>query len=289
MLDYSLIKFSANEAEKFIKDQGINSLPIDPYSIAKNLNIKVVAKPASAEGVSGMLIRVGEEYAIAYATHIKSEAFRRFSVAHELGHFLLPGHVEALLKDEDVHESKAGFISPNQYEREADNFAAALLMPDPMFTRELKKLDDGLSAVFSLADIFQTSLEATAIRYTEKTSVPVAVVVSMGPQIKYCFLSNTLKEFDGLNWGQKNKPLPKNSLTYEFNSETATIKRANKAEGETDLRDWFDGQRPIPGTEEVIRLGYNGRTLTLLTASLFADSEDEKEDLDDRWAVRFGR
>ena len=44
-----------------------------------------------------MLIRYGQEFYIAYATHIQSEGFRRFSVAHELDHYFLPGHIDHVL------------------------------------------------------------------------------------------------------------------------------------------------------------------------------------------------
>src|SRR5262249_21997384 len=91
--DESSVENAIAEAEQFIKDRKITALPIDPVRIAKDLEIEVVAKPASSKGVSGMLLRYGDDYAIAYATHIDSDGFQRFSIAHELGHYLLPGHI----------------------------------------------------------------------------------------------------------------------------------------------------------------------------------------------------
>ena len=75
-------------AEKLVRDEGL-TLPINVLALAASREIHVEAKPASAKGVSGMLIRAGESYAIAYATHITSEGFQRFSIAHELGHLVL--------------------------------------------------------------------------------------------------------------------------------------------------------------------------------------------------------
>ena len=83
-------------------------------------------KPARDAGVSGMLIRVGNEFAIGYATHIDNEPFQRFSVSHELGHYFLPGHVDAVIGESGIHESRAGFASNDRYEIEADRFAAGL-------------------------------------------------------------------------------------------------------------------------------------------------------------------
>ena len=89
-------------AEKVVKERAISALPVDPIVLAQDLGIEVVAKPASAQGVSGMLLRRGNAFGIAYATHIDSTGFQNFSVAHELGHYFLPGHVDAVLSNGDV-------------------------------------------------------------------------------------------------------------------------------------------------------------------------------------------
>ena len=70
LFDDTKIKRAIRDAEQFIANEKIERLPIDLMQIARDLGIKVFAKPASAKGVSGMLIRDGENYAIAYATHI---------------------------------------------------------------------------------------------------------------------------------------------------------------------------------------------------------------------------
>src|SRR5579859_4844122 len=125
---------STQYAEKLLLERGITSLPVDPFAIAAAENITVKAKPNTAPGVSGLLIRVGSSFGIMYATHIRNEGYQRFSISHELGHYFLPGHIDAVfLNDAQVHTSHAGFVSDDKYENEADHFAAGLLMPDPMF------------------------------------------------------------------------------------------------------------------------------------------------------------
>jgi hypothetical protein len=63
---------AAGTAEWVVREHNVRSLHVDPIAIANSLGIDVVAKPASDGGVSGMLIRVGNDFCIAYATHIKS-------------------------------------------------------------------------------------------------------------------------------------------------------------------------------------------------------------------------
>ena len=111
-------RWAEKVAEKYLEENSLLRLPVDPIAIAEKHGIVVQAKPATDVGVSGMLIKHGDMFGIAYATHVKIEGFQRFSVAHELGHYLLPGHYENILPNDGVHESKAGFFSGNKYERE---------------------------------------------------------------------------------------------------------------------------------------------------------------------------
>jgi Zn-dependent peptidase ImmA (M78 family) len=129
----------------------ITDLPVCPLAIADELGIVVKTRDATDSGVSGFLMRVGNAFGIHYASHIKNEGFIRFSVAHELGHYFLPGHSEALFPDGDGwHESRSGFISDDRYERQADLFAAALLMPEGLFLKAIRQLDPGFAAIRQL-------------------------------------------------------------------------------------------------------------------------------------------
>lgn len=281
-------KVAEREAERLLREQEIDSLPIDPTKIAESLGILVQPK-ATSDGISGMLIRVGNEFGIAYATHIDSEGFKRFSIAHEIGHYRIPGHVDAVLAHGDIHESHAGFVKGDPYEREADQFAASLLMPHDLFTREMRSLGEGLKAVEALAERCVTSLPAAANRYVQKAGIPVAMIVSTGTHIDYCFMSGPLKDFQCLQWPRKGEPLPKGSETGNFNSEPRNVRACQHAEAEVDLRLWFGGQREILGTEEMVGLGRYGKTLTILMSDVFADDEDEQYELEESWKPVFRR
>src|SRR5688500_2361834 len=97
-LDAAII--ATQHAEKLLRDRGITSLPVDPFRIAAAEHITVQEKPDTAPGVSGLLMRVGSSFGIMYATHIKNEGFQRFSVGHELGHYFLPGHIDAVFSSD---------------------------------------------------------------------------------------------------------------------------------------------------------------------------------------------
>ncbi len=283
-------KSASRAAEHFVSQLGITDLPVDPMSIARDLGIDVYAKPAASRGVSGMLIRHDREFAIAYATHIKSEGFQRFSVGHEIGHYKLPGHVDHLFSGgETVHESRAGFVSGDPYELEADHYSAGLLMPESLFSKAMQDAGAGLDAVETLSNAAVTSLEATAIRYAQLTSIPAAIVISTGQTINYCFMSKALEELDGLEWIHKSQPVPADTATERLNADPAKVARADRDEDTTNLSDWFGGDWEAELYEEVKGLGSYGKTLTVLYALEDLDQEEAsaEADLEESYEVRF--
>lgn len=278
------------EAEQLLRELQIEALPIDPFAIARQLDIELKPLPASAGGASGMLLHVSGVFGIGYPTHINNEGFRRFSVAHEIGHYRLPGHIDSVLNAHGQHFSKAGFRSTDRYEQEADQFASALLMPAKLFAAAAGRAGDGLQAIETLQAACQTSLEATAIRYAQTSRDPVAVIRSDTGTIDYAVMSSALMDFPGLDWIRKGTPLPSGSVTADFNADTENIARGRRAEGQSCLQDWFNGQHRQEIVEEVVGLGRYGKALTVLTGMEPPDEfEDEESDLEESWAVRFRR
>jgi hypothetical protein len=289
------LKMAKQTAEAFLRDEGITTLPVDPFAIAASRHIEVKAKPDTAPGVSGMLLRHGDVFGILYATHIPSEGFQRFSIAHELGHYFLEGHIDHILPKDGVHESHAGFVSADPYELEADQFAAGLLMPDVPFKRALARHDPGLEIVESLATLCRTSLTATAIRYAELTDDAVAIIISTGPVIDFCILSNTIKSLPQLTWLRKGMPIPRGTATAQLNANSARVADSDRCDAEIDIMDWLGGARSARATEQVVGLGKYGKTLTVLTCPSVQDETYQEDDGDDdeglteRWTPRFHR
>jgi uncharacterized protein DUF955 len=226
----------------------------------------VQPKPETVDGVSGMLLWRGTRFGILYATHIDNEGFQRFCVSHELGHYLLPGHLDHLSRaDNGWPASRAGFVSTDPYELEADYFATALLMPEPWFSQACQGATPGLATVQRLAGLCRTSLTATAMRYVHTTTAPVALVMSSGATIDYCFLSRALQQVAGLRRPPRRSALPLASATRQLNDYPRHVALALARTAEVDLRLWFGGCQARPGLEEAIGLGRYGKTLTLLS------------------------
>ena len=277
-------------AEALLRDEGITTLPVDPFALAASRGITVEGKPEAHDGVSGMLLRHGNSFGIIYATHIPSEGFQRFSVSHELGHYFLEGHIDQLLQT-GVHVSRAGFVTADPYELEADHFAAGLLMPETPFRKEMEDHEPGLAAVDALAARCITSRTATAIRYAELTSVAVAVIVSTGGVIDYCFMSDAMKTLPELLWLRKSTKLPAGTATARLAYDPGQVRAGATVVDETDVRDWLGGTTKTAVSEESVGLGGYGKVLTVLSSGAIGreedDQEDDEDDLVERWTPRF--
>ena len=287
------LKLARQTAEAFLKEEGITELPVDPFAIAESRDIMVQGKPEEHDGVSGMLLRHGNDFGIVYATHIPSVGFQRFSVSHELGHYFLPGHVDHVLKD-GPHVSRAGFVTNDSYELEADHFAAGLLMPETPFRRAMDRYDPGLDAIDAVAELCLTSRTATAIRFAELTDTATAVVVSTGDTIDYCFMSEAMKSLPKLDWIRKGSPLPKGTATARLAARRDAVLARERVTDEVDVRDWLGGTTRAAVSEESVGLGRYGKVLTVLVSSRIGqnedlDDDDDEDDLVESWTPRFRR
>ena len=254
------------------------ALPVCPFIIAKRVGVLVQPKYSSEPGVSGFLMRVGNEFGIQYSQHIQNQGFIRFTVAHELGHYFLHGHADHLFASGDgVHASRSGFVSDDRYERQADFFASALLMPETLFCKEIENAGQSFAAIEKLARLFQTSLVATAIRYAEMSEGAVAIIMSIGRRIDYCFMSNRIRDLRGITWISKGDFLSVGTTTARFNASPGFVEQSRRVEGVSTLDDWFDGAPEIEVNEDVVGLGSYGRTMTII----YTDEDLESDDEDD--------
>ena len=286
------LKLAKQRGEAVLSEENVTGLPVDPFALAQKHDIVVQAKPDTESGVSGMLLRHGNAFGILYASDIANEGFQRFSVAHELGHYFLDGHIDHVLPNDGMHASHAGFSSGDPYEQEADSFAVGLLMPSKPFKKLMGRARLGLQDIDAAHAACKTSLTSTAIRYAELTDDAVAVILSTGRIIDYCILSEAMKSLPDLTWLKRGSPVPAKTATARFNADSARVLRADREEDEIDVLDWLGGKRSSIVTEEVAGLGRYGKTLTVLSSrkighEAYADEGDDEDDLVERWTPRF--
>ena len=276
MNDKIKIQEAENQARQLIQKLQIDALPICPFKIAETYDIVVEPKGSTTPGVSGCLIRYGDTFGIQYADHIDSQGFINFTVAHELGHYFIPGHPEALINGKNgMHKSKSGFISDDIYEKQADNFAKELLMPEHLFKTAMNQPETGLKAIEALAKICNTSLTATAIRYCLFSDDPVTIIMSEGKKVHWCFMSESLRSIHGMQWLKKGSNVPHHTHTAGYNEQKDNILNNVKDAGWSNLSEWFEDAPNIEMQEDILGLGTYGRTLTVLYTSETIELEED--------------
>lgn len=105
---------------------------------------------------------------------------QRFSIAHELGHWHLHKN-QAMFVCDTNHGSSRSFFEEQtgkNKERQADRFAADLLMPPYMLKPMVKKQSRiDFCAIKQLSKTFQTSISATAIQIVNIGDHPILIAV----------------------------------------------------------------------------------------------------------------
>jgi Zn-dependent peptidase ImmA (M78 family) len=113
-------------------------LPTDVESIAKEHNIQVRYEPLE-DSVAGMLI-VKDDYGVISVNAGHHPNRRRFTIAHELGHYLLHCNSSTVFLNTGsiFFRDERSSTSDEQEEIEANEFAVSLLMPEEILTSRFR-------------------------------------------------------------------------------------------------------------------------------------------------------
>lgn len=110
--------------------------------------------------------------AIITVKHDSSPRRKRFSIAHELGHWRYHRGKTLVCRVDEFRPRDAQSL-----EKIADGYAADLLMPRYLFAPRASAIDRmSFGAIGKLADEFKTSLTATAIRLVDLDQIPGFIV-----------------------------------------------------------------------------------------------------------------
>ncbi|HEU4965368.1 MAG TPA: ImmA/IrrE family metallo-endopeptidase [Bacilli bacterium] len=112
-------------AESILGRYGIKGIPVDPLVIASIEKIAVKNAVFKDQNVSGLISKQGNEISI-YVRNEDAANRKKFTIAHELGHFFL--HLQEVDGDFVEFSGAHQYENPNR-EIEANQFASAMLMP----------------------------------------------------------------------------------------------------------------------------------------------------------------
>jgi Zn-dependent peptidase ImmA (M78 family) len=154
---------------------------IDLKDLAMDRNVFV--REGAIKGAEGRLLRKGKNGVIHIRRGIIPDGRRRFTIAHELGHWELHAAYSQFLCDaEDMRD-----YGRSPLEVEANCFAAELLMPNSHFRAACGNHEPSMALIETLADDFQTTLTSTAIRFADVSKRRVVIVYYQNNVVRWSY------------------------------------------------------------------------------------------------------
>lgn len=238
------IRVGSRIAKLFRQSRGLTETrACDLEGILEEDEIELAESVSDDPGYTASLIRFETEKGggIMLARR-QSRGRRRFSIAHELGHFHLPthraAHVQGRCNERDLR-TRANDVAHREWE--ANDFAAELLMPHRLFAEDARRLSVSMDSVDQLAasGMYDVSRLAAAWRLTQVTRQPAALVVSTNGFVEWIVRSES---FSG--WlTERHQPLGPDTLA-------AAAFRGEGVSGrpvEVPAAAWFDDARQATG------------------------------------------
>ena len=209
---------------------------------------------------------------------------KRFTIGHELGHFLIPTHQGTQnCTTRDLRETRRDTPYRRQ-EAEANRFSAGLLMPKPMFLKDMAALGSAdVTHAKQLSDLYDTSMEATVNRYADLTSDTCAFIFSKDGIIRYIrpsrdFPRLALETGDRLSFACATTKAVANDASTEWHEQP----------GAMWLRTEWGAHTPKV-LEQCVVQGNGYRVTLLFIEANEIEDDEEREALEDRWHVGFGK
>ncbi len=178
--------------DRLLQKADVSEPPVPVELVAKHLAVAVAYEPFEGD-LSGFLMRTNDLTLIGVNSR-HPRVRQRFTVAHELGHYVVGGkprsveegtvHLDRSLKFWLRSTALSSSDANRREETRANYFAAALLMPTRFLDKDLEKVEDWDAAT-------DTLLRRLAKRYEVSTQALVIRLMALGHLRKFWSPSRT--------------------------------------------------------------------------------------------------
>ena len=229
---------------------------------AEHVNIEVFAARLGAtvivaplEGAIAQLVRVGSEVHILVSDRVTDPCATRFSIAHELGHFVLehpsPDPTELCGR----RRSRRGPDDERDFEAEANAFAGELLVPFHLVRKQCEVSPVSLEIPRRLASTFNVSILTATIQFAEFSSERCAAVFSARREVQWTAPSATFTRDI-----PRGKRLERDSIAWDFFERGVLDDRAQDVPADA----WLETATEVDIVEHSIASPQHGTVLSLL-------------------------
>lgn len=261
---------------KILKAEPSLTVPVPIEDLARQLDIKEIRDIETDAFVGALITDESRSEGFILVQKGLHRVRRRFTIGHELCHFLLTSHKAPpngfKCSSEDMRrwaDKSAGGL--HKIEVEANEFASLILMPPPLWREEMKKFrEPEISQVGALAKKFDVSKEAAARNYADYHEEPVAIAVVHKGVIDKVY--RNFSRFPKLAV-QRGEAVPRASLLHRA---PVTIGLPSQVD-ETRPEAWLEsewGKKPPPLYEQVLHQR-NGYAMVMLWAEVTDEDESD--------------
>ncbi len=188
-----MLTTSEISAKNILKEYGIE----DVQSLT-DLNLKTLIQARGAfyqeenlEGKDGRIVTHAGRSIITISDKIDDKGKKRFTAAHELGHFELHKDLPVIA---DTQYELCNWYKSGDHEQQANEFASELLLPTKMFGEECQGKKFGQHLLIDLSDKFIVSRTAAILKFVKAGNHPVAVFCVQSNKVKWWKMSKTMED-----------------------------------------------------------------------------------------------
>jgi uncharacterized protein DUF955 len=178
----------------YVAQKFLNTVPPDLTALCRELGLRIREVPA--QGFDGALIRskAGQKGIVAVKASIREKSRKRFTIAHEIGHFIIPHHrnLGNVCEERNIESFDSQLNGP---EIEANEFASELLLPSALLRKRFNLAEFSLAQISAVAADFGTSLTATTRCFLTLTELPCAIVWSVNNCARWFARSDSFRFF----------------------------------------------------------------------------------------------
>lgn len=190
-----------------------------------------IVVPHGIDGIDGMLSKrkKHKDWCISYDENVTVSGRINFTVAHELGHYLLHRNLRDTFQCGQTEMMDYDSLQSRRLEAQANTFASYLLMPRNDFDVQIKGQEISFELLGHCAERYQTSLTATVLKWLEFTGEAAMLVVADHDEfICWSFCSHSARRLGA--YKSPGETVPSSALDYlKENSSGARTPRRVKA------------------------------------------------------------
>ena len=195
------ISLAAEAAEAVVRQLELSATPIDPVAVARTERPLLKLCPGNYKAAFDGRLEFRQERFYCYYNTKYDEPGRghaprtRFSLAHELGHYFVESHHQHLRRGGRPHPSQLDTTAPSSrvlIEKQANRFAADLLMPPSLFRPLANREEATIELVYELASKFDTSLVSTTCQIVQCTDFCTAAAVVHDGELAWVWPSDAM-------------------------------------------------------------------------------------------------